>query len=234
MTQAPEPQSIAVPSSDFSISVHHFAEALGEAVDIKDQYTHHHSQEVAVINLLIARAIGLDEPSCAAIHIAGHLHDLGKIGVSDQTLQKEGTLTSSEWEEVRMHPIHGYNILRQIPGLTARNGIAEIVLSHHERFSGGGYPYGLQGRDIPLGARILAVADTISAMTGQRSYRDSRPWHAVLDEIKRVSGTQLDPFVVDAFFTVDRQIHDWLLGESPPLKSTSEPLCPPILQSALS
>ncbi len=221
------PPSINASFRDLTISVHHFAEALSAAVDIKDQYTHNHSEEVAVVSLLIARAIGLDEASCTAVHIAGHLHDLGKIGVSDQVLQKEGPLTSSEWEEMRKHPIHGYNILHKIPGLTSTNGIAEMVLCHHERFGGGGYPNGLQGKDIPLGGRILAVADTISAMTGQRSYRSSRPWHAVVDEIKRVSGTQLDPFVVEAFFRVDEQIHDWLLGEEDtPREATSETWCP--------
>ncbi len=199
MKQTPVMPSIAAPASDFSISVHHFAEALGEAVDIKDAYTHHHSQEVAVLSLLLARAIGLDEASCTAIHIAGHLHDLGKIGISDQVLQKNGPLTPSEWEEMRKHPVHGYNILCQVPGLTARNGIAEMVLCHHERFGGGGYPQGLQGKDIPLGGRILAVADTISAMIGQRSYRGPCPWHTIVDELQQVSGSQLDPFVIQAF-----------------------------------
>jgi len=222
MNQTPIMPSIAAPSSDFSISVHHFAEALGEAVDIKDAYTHHHSQEVAVLSLLLARAINLDEASCTAIHIAGHLHDLGKIGVSDQVLQKEGPLTSLEWEEMRKHPIHGYNILRHVSGLTARNGIAEMVLCHHERFGGGGYPQGLQGGDIPLGGRILAVADTISAMIGQRNYRGPRPWHTIIEELRQVSGSQLDPFVVQAFFTVEEQVHDWLLGEDTPSEATQE------------
>ncbi len=136
MKQAPAIPSIAIPSSDFSISIHHFAKALGEAVDIKDPYTHHHSQEVAVLSLLLARAIGLNEASCTAIHIAGHLHDLGKIRVRDQVLQKDSPLTADEWKEIRKHPIYGYNILHQVPGLTARNGIAEMVLCHHEQFSG--------------------------------------------------------------------------------------------------
>ncbi len=214
MTPVAEISAITAPASDFSISVHHFAEALGEAVDIKDQYTHHHSQEVAVISFLLARAIGLDEASCTAVHIAGHLHDLGKIGISDLVLQKNGPLTASEWAEMRQHPRYGYNILHQIPGLSATNGIAEMVLSHHERFDGGGYPQGLQGTAIPLGGRILAVADTISAMTGKRSYRKPLPWEVVVDELKRVSGFQLDPFVIDIFLTMNEQIHNWLLREN--------------------
>ncbi len=209
-----EVSAIAVPARDFSISVHHLAEALGEAVDIKDQYTHHHSQEVAVISFLLARAIGLEEASCTAVHIAGHLHDLGKIGISDLVLQKNGPLTAAEWAEMRQHPQHGYNILHQIPGLSATNGIAEMVLSHHERFDGGGYPQGLQGTAIPLGSRILAVADTISAMTGKRSYRKPLPWDKVITELKRVSGTQLDPFMIDIFLTISEQIYNWLLSEN--------------------
>jgi HD-GYP domain-containing protein (c-di-GMP phosphodiesterase class II) len=203
---------IAAPSCDLSISVHHLAEALGEAIDIKDPYTHHHSQEVAVIGLLLARALDLDEESCSAIHVAGHLHDLGKIGVSDGILTKNGPLSAVEWAEMKRHPIHGFNILRQIPGLTARNGIAEMVLCHHECFDGSGYPQGLRGRAIPLGGRILAVADTVSAMASRRSYREPRSWQEILDEVERVNGTQLDPFAVEAFFRVGEQIREWLLG----------------------
>ncbi len=212
LEQASELPLIATPSSDLSISVHHLAEALGEAVDIKDPYTHHHSQEVAVISLLLARALDLDEDSCSAIHIAGHLHDLGKIGVSDGILTKNGALTALEWVEMRRHPIYGFNILRQIPGLTARNGIAEMVLCHHECFDGSGYPQGLKGRAIPLGGRILAVADMVSAMASRRSYREPRTWPDILDEVERVNGAQLDPFTVEAFFKVSERIREWLLG----------------------
>ncbi len=203
---------IAVPSSDLSISVHHLAEALGQAVDIKDPYTHHHSQEVAVISLLLARALGIGEECCSAIHIAGHLHDLGKIGISDGILKKEGPLTGEEWTEMKKHPLFGYNILCQVPGLTATNGIAEMVLSHHEFFNGCGYPQELRGRAIPLGGRILAVADTVSAMASHRGYRKARPWQEILDEVDRVNGSQLGPFTVSAFFSVSETIREWLLG----------------------
>jgi HD-GYP domain-containing protein (c-di-GMP phosphodiesterase class II) len=222
MKQISEVPLIAAPSSDLSISVHHLAEALGEAVDIKDPYTHHHSQEVAVISLLLARALGLEEDSCAAIHVAGHLHDLGKIGICDEILKKEGPLTTAEWMEMRKHPVHGFNILRQVPGLTARNGIAEMVLCHHEYFDGGGYPQGISGRAIPLGGRILAVADTVSAMASKRSYRGALPWQAIVAEVGRVAGTQLDPFVVQAFFMVKEQICEWLLGEDNPVEAIAE------------
>lgn len=212
LRQAPELPLIAVPSSDLSISVYHLAEALGEAVDIKEPYTHHHSQEVAVISLLLARALDLGEESCSAIHIAGHLHDLGKIGVSDRVLTKDGPLNAVEWVEMWRHPIHGYNILRQIPGLTSRNGIAEKVLCHHEWFNGAGYPQGLKGRAIPLGGRILAVADMVSVMASRCSYREPRSWREILDEVGRVNGTQLDLFTVKAFFVVSERIREWLLG----------------------
>lgn len=222
MQQEAETPLIAPPSKDLSISVHHLAEALGEAVDIKDPYTHYHSQEVAAISLLLARALDLDEDSCSAIHIAGHLHDLGKIGICDTILLKDGPLTPVEWIEIRKHPVHGYNILRRVPGLTARNGIAEMVLCHHERFGGGGYPQGIRGRDIPLGGRILAVADTISAMSSRRSYRAALPWHVIVAEIERVEGTQLDPFVVQAFHGVQEQVRRALKKGEDPVDALTE------------
>jgi len=188
-----------------SLTLHQFAESLGTAIDIKDDLTSNHSFEVAEISLLIAQSMRLDPAYCDAIHIAGHLHDIGKIGISDQVLKKAGPLTTAEWQEMRQHSAHGYAILKPVKSLTHGYKIAEMVLSHHERFEGNGYPQGLQGNDIPLGARIIAVADALSTMLGNRRYRQAEPWESAVQEISTCSGSHFDPEVTHAFFRVESQ-----------------------------
>lgn len=187
------------PFCNILIPMHQFAESLGEAVDVKDHYTRNHSQEVAVLAFQLACAMDLEPEFCAAVHIAGHLHDLGKIGISDRVLHKPGPLSEEEWQEMKKHPALGFEIIRRVPALTGRDGIANMVLCHHERHDGGGYPAGLRAEEIPLGARILAVADTVSAMTGNRRYRQPCAWPEVAVELERVAGWQLDPAVVRIF-----------------------------------
>jgi len=121
---------------------------------------------------------------------------VGKIGVSDFILHKPGPLTPEEWEEMRRHPAIGYEMLKGVRFLARPT---EIVLSHHERFDGKGYPRGLAGDEVPLGARIFAVADTFDAMTSDRPYRRALPWETARDEIVRHSGSQFDPQIVEAF-----------------------------------
>jgi len=139
---------------------------------------------------------GLTARQAEMVHMAGHLHDVGKIGIPDSILLKPGPLTPGEWEIMRLHPKMGADILRPVKVFRGKPGVCEIVLAHHERFDGSGYPYGLRGNDIPLGARIVAVADALSAMTEERLYRKSLPLQAAVEEVARCAGTSFDPYVV--------------------------------------
>jgi hypothetical protein len=178
-------------------AIHQFAESLGNAIDAKDAYTEKHSLEVAEISRILALSLGLGTELSDMIHIAGHLHDIGKIGVPDCILNKQGALDDTEWLAIRRHPQIGAAILRPVREIAA-SGICEMVLYHHERYDGQGYPHGLKGDNIPLGARIIAVADSLSAMTGCRSYRLPKTFDAAVDEIIRNSGSQFDPEIVHA------------------------------------
>jgi len=179
-------------------------EALVTALDARDRETKGHSTRVTVYTLDIARCLGLqpDTPDVENLKRAALLHDVGKIGVSDFILHKPGPLTSEEWEEMRRHPVIGYEMLKGVRFLA---GPAEIVHYHHERFDGKRYPGALAGDEIPLGARIFAVADTFDAMTSDRPYRRALPWEAARDEIIRHSGSQFDPQVVEAFLEVYKE-----------------------------
>ncbi len=198
------------PLCRLTVTIHQLAEALGRAIDLKDRYTQNHSEDVAVIAHLIAKAMSLESNTCDMIHIAGHLHDIGKIGVSDQTLKNEGRLSDDQWLEMRKHPMLGYEILKDVNGLSQNGGIADMVLFHHERCDGSGYPEGLTKDAIPLGARILAVADSFSAMIDDRRYRKGRPREEAITEIVRCSGNLYDPQVVTAFLNIETESKDWL------------------------
>jgi cyclic di-GMP phosphodiesterase len=169
--------------------------ALVSALDAREHETGDHSQRVVRVTLGIAKKMGLAEPMLADIGRGALLHDIGKIGVPDAILLKPGPLTPSEWVEMRKHPEIGFSIIKNIPFLRAS---AEIVLSHQERFDGAGYPRGLKAEQIPIGARIFAVADTIDAITSDRPYRRGAPYRSAREEIQRCSGTQFDPKVVEA------------------------------------
>jgi hypothetical protein len=173
-------------------------EALVTALDARDRETKGHSTRVTEYTLDIARRLGFQPgtPIWEDLKRAALLHDVGKIGVSDFILHKPGPLTPEEWEEMRRHPVIGYEMLKGVRFLA---GPTKIVHSHHERFDGKGYPQALAGEEIPLGARIFAVADTFDAMTSDRPYRRALPWETARDEIVRHSGTQFDPQVVEAF-----------------------------------
>lgn len=171
------------------------AGVLAAAVDAKDAYTHAHSHNVADLSGYIARALGLDEQTIDEVYLGGLLHDVGKIGVDDVILTKPGSLEPFEWLEVKEHCEIGYRILNSIEGAER---IRDIVLYHHERVEGGGYPTGIHGDDIPIGARIVAVADAFDSITADRVYRRSVSPDQALEEIVRCRGTQFDPAVVDA------------------------------------
>jgi HD-GYP domain-containing protein (c-di-GMP phosphodiesterase class II) len=191
--------SVCGSSAHFVTTIlHQFAESLGFAIDAKDRNTRAHSDEVARVSSELALGMGLSPAQAQIIHVAGHLHDIGKIGVPDAVLGKCGALTPCEWEAVRRHPQAGADILRPVAALN-NLGIVDMVLHHHERFDGAGYPHGLRGVAIPLGARIIALADTLSAMLQDRPYRGARSFGCAHDEIIRCSGSQFDPRVVEAF-----------------------------------
>lgn len=178
--------------------------ALVAALDAREQETSDHSQRVVRYTAAIAREMEIGEPELSGICRGALLHDIGKIGVPDAILLKPGPLTPAEWDEMRRHPDIGYQILRSIPFLEEP---AAIVLAHQERWDGRGYPRGLKGEEIPLGARIFSVADTLDAMTSDRPYRPGTSVAVARAEIVRCSGTQFDPEVVRAFQRVsDREL----------------------------
>lgn len=172
-------------------------QSLADALEVKDPYTAGHSLRVSQYSSAIAHTLGLDADAVRQIELGGRVHDLGKIGVREVVLNKAGSLTAEEYQHVMIHPVVGWRILA--PLLTEQPLALSIVRSHHERHDGGGIPDGLAGDDIPMEARIAAVADTFDAMTSVRSYRPGLPLSLTLREIKRCSGAQLNPVVVEAF-----------------------------------
>jgi putative nucleotidyltransferase with HDIG domain len=174
--------------------------ALVAALDAREHETSDHSQRVVRFTKCMARVIGFSGQELADIGRGALLHDIGKIGVPDSILLKPGPLTKEEWVEMRRHPDIGFQILKGIPFLQKA---AEIVLAHQERFDGGGYPNGLKRQEIPIGARIFAIADTFDAITSDRPYRKGQSYDAAREEIKRCSNTQFDPDCVKAFLTLD-------------------------------
>lgn len=185
-------------------------DALEHAMAGKDQYTKDHMGRVARYAAAIADELGCDERTRQLAAVAGRIHDIGKIAVPDHILLKPGKLTTDEFTQMKHHAARGAAIARESKVL---GDVADVVRAHHERFAGGGYPDGLAGDAIPLAARIVAVADTFDALTSARVYRPERPLDQALAEIRRVSGTQLDPVCVEAFFRViarDGLAHDEL------------------------
>ena len=166
------------------------AESLASAIDAKDRYTHGHSTRVASISRQIAERAGLSEEECRKIYFSALLHDVGKIGVPDVIINKEGKLTDEEFEHIKQHPILGYQILSSIKQSPELSVGAHY---HHERYDGKGYPDGLKGEEIPETARIIAVADAYDAMTSTRSYRKELSGEKTKEELRKGMGTQFDP-----------------------------------------
>ena len=174
-------------------------EALAAALDTRDTETQGHSMRVSEYTTVIARRMGVKDPELTEIRRGALLHDVGKIGIPDAVLRKPGKLTPEEWEEMRRHPEIGYRILSGIKFLEPS---LPIVIAHQERFDGSGYPRGLRREEIPLGARIFAVVDTLDAMTSDRPYRKALPYENAREEIIRNSGIQFDPDVVQVFLSI--------------------------------
>ena len=174
-------------------------EILRYTVEAKDTYTRGHSERVSEYSVLIGKKLGLPQSDLKTLKIGGLFHDIGKIGIADSILMKTGKLTNSEYNEIKKHPIIGKNILSNA---SIFQDIIPIVLYHHERYDGKGYPESLRGNDIPLLARIVCVADSFDAMTSKRSYRDVLDYDYVKNEIKSQSGTQFDPVIATTFLDV--------------------------------
>jgi len=172
--------------------------SLAHALEAKDPYTRGHSDRVAETAVMIAGHLALDGEEIENVRLAGILHDIGKIGIREGVLNKPGKLSAEEWVLVKEHPVMAERILGPIAEL---KNIIGIVRHHHERFDGSGYPDGLEGSGIPLGARILAVADAFDALTSKRSYRDALSVRKAVAVLEEERGTQFDPVVVRAFLT---------------------------------
>ena len=174
-------------------------EVLGMALDFRDNDTAGHSRRVARYTMEIARAVGCSPDDLIDINRGAYLHDLGKIAIPDNILFKNGKLTAAEWEVMRTHAWIGHNLITRISLLAP---VGQILLAHHERFDGTGYPRGLKGEGIPLGARIFAIADTLDAMISDRPYRKGLTYSEAREEIIRQSGRQFDPAIVQAFLSI--------------------------------
>jgi putative nucleotidyltransferase with HDIG domain len=171
-------------------------EAMGDALDLRDEETEGHSKRVTAYTIALARAMGLNADELRNIARGAFLHDIGKIATPDSILLKPGKLNDEEMAVMREHCARGYEIVCKIPFLSEA---AEIVHAHHERYDGKGYPRGLSGEEIPLGARIFAIADTLDAMTSDRPYRRGTSFTAAMEEIARCAGGQFDPKIVEVF-----------------------------------
>lgn len=191
-------QQLSITLQNLEQSYDYTLEALGGALDAKDAETEGHCQRVTAVTILIAKIMKVGKELLRHIARGAFLHDIGKMGIPDQVLRKPGPLTNDERELMKRHCDIGYTVLKRIPFLKEA---AEIVLSHQEFYNGTGYPRGLKGEEIPIGARIFAVADTFDAMTSDRPYRKALPVSAARAEIQKFSGVQFDPRVVEAFLS---------------------------------
>lgn len=174
------------------IDYHEIIECIMCALDARDTYTAGHSQRVSDMAMKICELIGMEEENVQKIHIAAHLHDIGKIGIPDAVLLKEGKLDDEEWAQIKRHPEIGAEILSKSRHLYE---LKDIVLYHHERYDGKGYPEGLKGDKIPVGARIIAICDSIDAMSSNRCYRKAHDMEYCYHEIENNLGTMYDPMI---------------------------------------
>jgi len=194
--------------------------ALTSAIDAKDGYTSGHSDRVAQISVALAKQIGLGKEAIDTLYLGGLLHDIGKIGIDDDILNKPGKLTGEEYEHVKQHPQLGYNILR---GVRQLDRVLPLVLHHHEAWDGMGYPHGLKGTETPQLARIMAVADAYDAMSSDRSYREGMPDKKVNAILREGAGLQWDAEVIAAFFSIRDEIS----------KITKKNPCDEVLEAAI-
>lgn len=190
--------------------------SISLALDSKDPYTHGHSMRVTLYSLILAKELNLDDKMLEEIETAGLLHDIGKIGIPQQILCKPGKLTDEEYEIMKSHPEQGEKILMGIKKLSI---ISNWLKTHHERWDGNGYPLKLQGEEIPLTSRIIAIADTYDAMTSTRSYRKALDHEVAIEEIQKCAGSQFDPSLAKLFVSIEDKI---LQAKSDPEKFYNE------------
>ncbi len=193
-------------------------EALGAAIDLRDSPTAGHSRRVFLYSMELAKSIGGLEQEIRSIAMGAWLHDIGKLAIPDRVLLKPGPLSNSEWEIMRRHARIGYELVKSISFLAAA---AKIVLTHHERFDGSRYPQKMKGDEIPFGARIFAVADTLDAMTSDRPYRAALPLQAARDVIERGSGILFDPLVAAAFLRVPNEAWETIAKQTLTVQASS-------------
>jgi putative nucleotidyltransferase with HDIG domain len=186
--------------------------SLVTAVDSKDPFTNNHSQKVSSYAFALADAMDLDTSTVDEIRFAALLHDLGKVGIVDTLLNKNGPLDSDEWELMKQHVEFGARILEKCAGLES---IRAMVRHHHEFFDGTGYPEGLSGEKIPLGARVIAIADAYDTITSERTYKRPRPAEEALAELERCGGTQFDPELVAIFVSAMRNLPNPIVEIAP-------------------
>lgn len=188
--------------AEFTASV---VKALTSAIDAKDPYTCGHSDRVALVSVRLAKELGFDEKTLHMLYMAGLLHDVGKIGVDDNVLRKPGRLTEAEFQHIKLHPELGHKILTDLKQLRE---VLPIVLHHHEQWDGRGYPHALAGENIPILARIVAVADAYDAMSSDRPYRQGMPDEKVHEVFRQGAGKQWDPNVVEAFMRIKDEVRE--------------------------
>ncbi len=192
--------------------------SLAKTLDSRDPYTAFHSQNVATYSKGIAEEMNLDKNICKNIYIGGLLHDIGKIGIPENILNKSTKLSSEEFDLIKQHPVIGHSLVKHIKGFE-QNKILQMILYHHERYDGKGYPFGLKGEEIPIEARIMAVADTFDAMTSHRVYRSPRTLEETLNELQNNKGTQFDPQIVEAFIKMIKK------AELKGISTVQQPAC---------
>jgi putative nucleotidyltransferase with HDIG domain len=178
--------------------------SLAKSLDARDPYTAYHSRHVAAYGSKIAAELGFPKRDQEGVYLGGLLHDIGKIATPEAILHKEGALTNEEFEQIKKHPVDGFEIVQNIDRLN-QLGVTDMIRHHHEKVNGKGYPDRLQGEQIPLSARILCVSDAFDAMTTNRSYRQKLSPDSAVQELERHAGTQFDPSVVKAFIHVLRR-----------------------------
>lgn len=201
------------------VDIHQLIDVIVEILNERDEYTFQHSHRVAEYAVMIAGSMFDDTDIIDNIHKAAHLHDIGKIGIPDTILNKPGRLSAEDMVRMQSHSQKGYQILNRIPLF---KNIAKIILHHHERYDGLGYPEGLQGDQIPIESRVIAVADAFDAMTSHRTYRQAMDMGRALKEINAHRGEQFDPEVVDHFNRIASSIPHFTAGAAQGVRPIQE------------
>jgi putative nucleotidyltransferase with HDIG domain len=194
------------------LSLVDFVKVLSRILEEKNPHMHQHSERVDLYSMMVAESLMISEQDRENLRIAAFLHDIGKVGISNDIINKQGPLNALEWKEVREHPRRGIQLVEPL-GLP--HEILSIILHHHESFDGEGYPKGLKGHEIPMGARIIRVVDSYDAMSSNRPYREARPDQWVIDELMRCSGSDFDPQIIEVFVDILERHEQLILNSSP-------------------